>query len=249
MAAVTHVLVRCTVSDGGSKDRVVPLNLPVEDRLMTIGDLSTLVSSGLTNWLHLENPTKRRGVDISGSLYWLGKPCEDDRELDYYMPAQNPLVLTTDAMIYNKDSERSCRAATECCAMARMGAGFSVPFTDVSNPAAMKKIQWAESGPSWYTALPGLCVEGVCANVGCAAYNQWVIDNRGQGTFDLIIDAHNCKCPMCRKPVKPVTCAFNNCQWRFMGLKVGAAEAVRSDGWTDAGNWCAFAHFTAVHSL
>ena len=80
-------------------------------------------------------------------------------------------------------------------------------------------------------------MEGVCDNAGCPAHNKMVIDNRGCGTFDLIIDAHTCTCPMCRKPIKPVTCAFDNCQWRFLGLRIGRAgapETVRSDGWKDA---------------
>ena len=123
-----------------------------------------------------------------------------------------------------------------------------VPFTDVSNPTAMRKLQWSESAPKWRTACPGLCVEGVCTNASCEAYDQEVIDNHGQGTFDLIVDAPKCKCPQCRRPIQPVTCAFNNCDWRFLGTKLGragATEIVRSDDWTVAGNWCARCNFTA----
>ena len=120
--------------------------------------------------------------------------------------------------------------------------GHPVAFTDVSNSAAMQKLPWATSAPPWRIAKPGLCVEGVCENARCEAYNQMVIDNHGQGTFDLIVDAYTCKCPQCDKAINPATCAFNNCLWRFMGLKLGCAgapETVRSDGWTDAGDWCA----------
>ena len=43
----------------------------------------------------------------------------------------------------------------------------------------------------------------------------------GIGSFDLVMNEHQCKCPMCKEYVKPITAAFNNCQYRWTGIKSG----------------------------
>ena len=109
-------------------------------------------------------------------------------------------------------------------------------FTDASRAAEPDRFQFSADLPTWRSAWLGLCLEGVCTNASCEARNQMVIANLGRGTFDLIVDAHTCTCPQCDRPIEPVACAFNNCQWRFVGTKRGAdgaTETVRSDGWTD----------------
>ena len=115
-----------------------------------------------------------------------------------------------------------------------------VPFTDVSNAGVMQKIPWSKFAPAWRIATPGLSIEGVCTNVGCTAYNQWVISNHGMGTFDLLEDEGECTCPMCHETITPVTCALNNCQWFCSGFKLdcaGAPETVKSKA-LNAGDWC-----------
>ena len=48
-----------------------------------------------------------------------------------------------------------------------------------------------------------------------------VVMAMGFGSFDLVMDGHQCKCPQCNTYVKPLTAAFNNCQYRWTGIKCG----------------------------
>lgn len=113
-----------------------------------------------------------------------------------------------------------------------------VRFADISNSSNMQVLEWVSNGPEWRMAQPGLCVEGHCLNPSCAANSKTVICNRGMGVFDLVLDARRVACPICLAYVEPQTCAFNNCEWRFSGTKVGrtAPHEVRSLDWTVAGD-------------
>ena len=46
-----------------------------------------------------------------------------------------------------------------------------------------------------------------------------VIVNMGFCSFSLPEDVYKCQCPLCSKSVTPVTCAFNNCRWKWAGSK------------------------------
>jgi len=91
-------------------------------------------------------------------------------------------------------------------------------FVDVSNQNLMQKRSWSKSAPDWRIVRPGLCLEGPCYNFGCKAYGREVICNQGMTRFNLMTDSQQ-NCPECRKKVKVTTCAFNNCRWRFSGVK------------------------------
>ena len=56
---------------------------------------------------------------------------------------------------------------------------------------------------------------------------------------DLINDAYLCKCPMCDKVVVPVTCAFNNCEWKMISRKaeLGKCPQMLKTDWASVGNW------------
>lgn len=110
----------------------------------------------------------------------------------------------------------------------RLRGGGCSEFADVSRESAFRNHDWADSAPKWRTASRGLCIEGRCDNVQCEAYRKMVIVNMGFRKFDLIIDGDTCKCPMCSKPVKPITCAFNNCWWKFSGIKRGGQRVNKS---------------------
>ena len=63
-----------------------------------------------------------------------------------------------------------------------------------------------------------------------------VIINMGTTiSFQLGMPNHATNCPKCKKHVNPITCGFNNCEWRFMGIKYdeknGPSKRVKSD-WT-----------------
>ncbi|CAF0824106.1 unnamed protein product [Brachionus calyciflorus] len=73
----------------------------------------------------------------------------------------------------------------------------------------------------WRKIKPGLCLEGKCQNSDCIAYEQMVIMNLG---VPLIYNLgkpdynHLTICPICKFYVKPLTCGFFKCKWRFRGL-------------------------------
>jgi hypothetical protein len=77
------------------------------------------------------------------------------------------------------------------------------------------------NSPAWRRALPGLCLEGVCLNVDCEAFEHKVIINQGVGKFHVVTNSTvtTSKCPLCMNSVKPVVCAFYQCSWRLTGVK------------------------------
>lgn len=120
----------------------------------------------------------------------------------------------------------------------RGGGGGDIGFADISDSSNMQTHHWSDEGPAWRCVLPGLCVEGRCRNRECAAYCDTVICNRRMGMFDLLLDAPSVACPVCRRYVEPETCAFNNCEWSYAGVKVAddMPVAVGGLGWARAGD-------------
>ncbi|CAF3024999.1 unnamed protein product [Rotaria sp. Silwood2] len=94
-------------------------------------------------------------------------------------------------------------------------------FVDLSNTSGLIRRKWSSSAPKWRKAAPGICLEGKCNNSSCDAYQKAVIINIGLRKFDYLQDItkDTSKCPMCSKYVEPITCAFNNCYWRWEGIK------------------------------
>lgn len=101
------------------------------------------------------------------------------------------------------------------------GAVMGVEFVDVSNIAGLSKKRWSSNAPEWRRAEYGLCLEGKCTNTSCRAHGQQVIIGIGFQKFDLISDPNKSttQCPMCHKFVNPITCSFNNCWWKWSGIK------------------------------
>lgn len=94
-----------------------------------------------------------------------------------------------------------------------------VEFTNFA-VESLERRDWSSSAPKWRIAMPGLCVEGKCTNEECDANGSMVIVNMGFCSFSLPEDVFKCKCPLCSKNVQPVTCAFNNCRWKWAGRKL-----------------------------
>jgi len=112
---------------------------------------------------------------------------------------------------------------------------MGVKFVDVFNDAGLKRVPWAKNAPAWRTAIRGICLEGKCTTQICQAYLKQVIIGIGLRKFDLVrdADASTSQCPMCHKYVEPITCSFNNCDWRWMGKKQlpdGVPEKCSSGG-------------------
>jgi ubiquitin len=93
-------------------------------------------------------------------------------------------------------------------------------FVDLES-ADLKEHQWGKpgTGVEWYRAVRGLCTEGHCTNKKCVAFTKNVIMSHGYGEFDLVMQSHECVCPMCKEHVVPITCAFNNCSFTWSGVK------------------------------
>ncbi|CAF1131525.1 unnamed protein product [Adineta steineri] len=95
---------------------------------------------------------------------------------------------------------------------------FGKLFVNLSNSIGLKRIEWSKTAPTWRIARPGICIEGKCINVSCNAKNQLVVMNIGLRKFDFLKEfSRMSRCPECTQFVNPVTCAFNNCEWRWEG--------------------------------
>ena len=85
-------------------------------------------------------------------------------------------------------------------------------------------IQYPSVGPnspSWRQPSIGLCLEGVCLNGQCDAFEHKVIINQGIGKFNMVMNSKitTSKCPLCGTSILPSTCAFYRCSWRLTGVK------------------------------
>lgn len=109
---------------------------------------------------------------------------------------------------------------------------MGLKLVDVSNESNLKRQNWGTNGAAWWTAGHGLCLEGICTNAACVANGQYVIMPVGFVKFNVDTEeittssassASNTptrpKCPMCLQYVEPKKYAFNNCWWRFTGVK------------------------------
>lgn len=60
----------------------------------------------------------------------------------------------------------------------------------------------------------------MCKNSSCEAHNKMVIINLGAPVlYHLGMPSQDTNCPICKTYVDPKTCAFNNCKWRYFGIK------------------------------
>ncbi|CAF4216093.1 unnamed protein product [Rotaria magnacalcarata] len=112
---------------------------------------------------------------------------------------------------------------------------FGKTFVNLTKGNSPKRIEWNSSAPNWCIARSGICLEGKCSNPSCLAHKELVIINIGIREFDLLTESYKIsKCPECSKYVEPVTCALNNCMWRWIGLKqskIDAAPTEVSEDW------------------
>lgn len=79
--------------------------------------------------------------------------------------------------------------------------------------------KFAETGPAWKAVNQGLCLEGICNNKECPAYNDMVIINHNFGSVDIISASQTAKCPICSTTVESPAIAVNNCHYTLSGIK------------------------------
>ena len=133
-----------------------------------------------------------------------------DREILYEEATLEDYDIQADSELELVDRENRSR---------NFGGLIGLKFVDVSDDQALQRIGWSRTAPSWRRARHGLCLEGLCKNNQCAAFNRTVIMPVGYKKFDMLDDSVETitKCPACKKHVTPVTCGFNNCWWRYNG--------------------------------
>ena len=81
------------------------------------------------------------------------------------------------------------------------------------------KGNYSKNAKKWNYITKGLNVSGKCQNSSCEAYDEEVDCKIGMGSFDLVRDAGQIKCPMCHEEIEPITCTFCECQYRLIGKK------------------------------
>jgi ubiquitin len=115
--------------------------------------------------------------------------------------------------------------------------GGGISFVDVSDSKGPQKIGYSPNAPNWRVCNRGLCLEGPCSNKKCKAFKSMVIINMGSSvSYQMGVSNRKTNCPICRQHVETTTCAFNNCHYRFFGIKKlpnGGHERFKSD-WKEA---------------
>ena len=97
--------------------------------------------------------------------------------------------------------------------------GYGIDMADISNEKGLVRGNYDKEVPKWNYITTGLNVTGKCENNLCEAYGEEVDCKIGLGTFDLIGDCDQVKCPMCKKEIEPLTCTFCECQYKIEGKK------------------------------
>ncbi|CAF1070129.1 unnamed protein product [Rotaria sordida] len=99
--------------------------------------------------------------------------------------------------------------------------GIGAKFVNVSHNNGLKRREWDKEAPEWRRVNRGLVLEGECTNSKCKAYGNTVAISMNYRKFDVVCDPDIDKtvCPVCKQYVEPKTCGFNNCWWRFEGVK------------------------------
>jgi hypothetical protein len=98
----------------------------------------------------------------------------------------------------------------------RLRGGGGCFFADMSKEGT--HLTWNKTAPKWREARVGLCLEGKCQPPECEAYKQMVIINMGDFCVFKLGSKETrqtTNCPICYKHVEPLTCGFNNCQYRY----------------------------------
>ena len=116
-------------------------------------------------------------------------------------------------------------------AILRVGGGGGIDMADISNKEGLVAKNYSNKAKKWNIITEGLNVTGICKTQGCEAYDKKVDCQIGLGTFDLVRNADEVRCPMCQNEIEPLTCCFCECEYKMEGKKKvnGKTERVNTD--------------------
>ena len=116
-------------------------------------------------------------------------------------------------------------------AVYQVGGGGGIDMADISNKEGLVSNNYSKKAKKWNFITEGLNVTGICKNEGCEAYDKKVDCQIGLGTFDLVRNADEVRCPMCQNEIDPLTCCFCECEYKMEGKKKvnGKTEKVNTD--------------------
>ena len=123
--------------------------------------------------------------------------------------------------------------------------GGAHSFCDISNEACIQQVQFTKNAPRWRVVQYGINLEGRCDTKTCEAYKNRVYyplkqdlsnsklhqdicscyicrDTKCSGSFVLVVT--KARCPECLNEIKPISCGFYNCEWRYEGLKINGED-------------------------
>lgn len=100
-------------------------------------------------------------------------------------------------------------------------------FADVSTDSMLQSHEFSAQAPKWRVCCKGLNIEGMCENSACAANGQMIIHRNDFQPFNLLRSG-DVKCPNCSSMVKPITCGFYDCEWKFEGLRASDAYSINA---------------------
>ena len=107
----------------------------------------------------------------------------------------------------------------EAIPSSRGGGGDGIDMADISNEKGLIENNYGKNAKKWNYIIKGLNITGKYENEGCEAYNLEVDCQIGLGKFDLVRDADEINCPMCKNLIQPITCTFCKCNYRLDGKK------------------------------
>ena len=115
-------------------------------------------------------------------------------------------------------------------AIPRVGGG-GIDMADISNKEGLVTKNYSNKAKRWNIITEGLNVTGICKTQGCEAYDKKVDCQIGLGTFDLVRNADEVRCPMCQNEIEPLTCCFCECEYKIEGKKkvTGKTDRVNTD--------------------
>lgn len=103
----------------------------------------------------------------------------------------------------------------------RMVGGGPKPI-DFSDLKSQVEVNFSSTAPDWRSIAPGLNLEAVCQNLGCAsnkAQDNVVYIKKGFGDFNLNKECKVSVCPSCEQPVQDIkNLALYSCVFHIQGL-------------------------------